>query len=349
MSEHKTSQLRVEQNVNLKPLNTFGLEAIAKYYVRPRSLDQLQKAYEFAKEHGLACLVLGGGSNILFKQDHYPGLVIHLDIQGIHVEETNDQFYVVVGASENWHELTQFCVNKGIIGLENLSLIPGSVGACPVQNIGAYGVEVAEFISTVLCYDPTEDQVAELTAEQCAFGYRDSVFKRDKAHWVILEVRFVFSKGRKLSLEYGDIADRVDARIQDDPSLALSPRLISEVICEIRSEKLPDPNITGNAGSFFKNPIVDASVFEVLKAKYPQLVAHPYGSQYKLAAGWLIDFLGFKGKVIGGAGVHKLQALVLVNNSGHATSKELFDLVGMIRQEVKSNFGIDLEIEPRVI
>lgn len=339
----------IEQNKRLKSFNTFGLEAVAAYYARPDSLDQLRQVVQFSQEHELEYLILGGGSNILFKQDYYSGLVIHLNLLGVHVEEHSDHFRVVVGASENWHELTQLCVGKGIVGLENLSLIPGTVGACPVQNIGAYGVEVAEFISSVVCYDPQEDEVVELSSDQCVFGYRDSVFKHDQAHLVILEVRFVFSKEREFSLQYGDIAKRIEEKCKEQAGLSLTAKLVSDVICEIRSEKLPDPKVIGNAGSFFKNPIVDTSVYASLKHKYPNLVGFPYGDQYKLAAGWMIDYLGYKGKTIGGAGVHKLQALVLVNVTDCATSEELFSLVESIQEDVRCTFGVCLEVEPRII
>lgn len=342
------SQLVIEKDKNLKALNTFRLPSVARQYVEPTTIDQVQAVFDLIQKQNLNYLVLGGGSNVLFKSSVFDGLIVHPALMGIDVEEFTEGFRVSASAGENWHNFVQFCLSQGIVGLENLSLIPGSVGACPVQNIGAYGVEVAEFIESVTCFDPQSNSVVQLTGEECRFGYRDSVFKRNKAHLVILKVNFVFKKDRPFSLDYSDLEHRVERELTQNEGKDKA-RIISDVICQIRSEKLPDPAKLGNAGSFFKNPIVTSDKFHSIKEKCPELVAFPYGDDYKLAAGWMIDFLGFKGASVGGASVHEKQALVLVNKTGDASSGDLFALVSLIQAKVSSVFGVELEIEPKVI
>ncbi len=343
------SDLVIQQNIDLTHLNTFGLSAVARYYARPSNVAELIQVFEFINEHSLDYLVLGGGSNLLFRHPRFDGVIIHLNFQGIQLIEGEDDFRVSVAASQEWHAFVLYAIGQGIIGLENLSLIPGSVGACPVQNIGAYGVEVAEFVDSVVCFDPKACNEVVLTRDECRFGYRDSIFKHEATDLIITKVNFLFSKECSLRLGYGDVAKRVEERLREGRDAQVNAALVSQVICDIRNEKLPNPGVLGNAGSFFKNPIVEAAQYERLKSAFPDLVAYPYAEKFKLAAGWMIDKLGLKGSSVGGASVHEKQALVLVNRSGQATAEELFELVGKIQLAVAEAFGVELEVEPRIV
>ncbi len=337
----------IQQQVSLKEFNSFGLDSIASHFCEPSSVDDLKQAFIFSQENNLPVYILGGGSNVLFSSPEITGLMIHLRLFGRFISESEAFFTVKASASENWNDFVGYCIDNGIVGLENLSLIPGTVGACPVQNIGAYGVEVAEFIESVTCFDVKTGVEVVLLNEECRFAYRDSVFKRACKHLVILSVQFCFPKNQSLRLNYGDVSGRVEYRLKkDEKSGLVTARLVSDVISEIRSEKLPDPAVLGNAGSFFKNPIISQEVYLKLKADFPLLVAYPHGERFKVAAGWLIDQIGFRGYQLGGAAVHDKQALVLVNKTGFASIDELFQLVDLIREKVRCVYGLELEVEP---
>ena len=343
------TELIFETNKPLKEFNTFGLPCEAQAYCRPENLEQLVSALQYAEEKACDYLVLGGGSNLLFRQSNFQGLILHLNIRSKSLIEEDNHFLIRCGASEPWQAFVEYTLQKGVVGFENLSLIPGTVGACPVQNVGAYGVEVSDFIESVECYDPKSKRLVVLNNSDCQFGYRDSVFKRSKSHYIILAVNFKVPKVMEFKLSYGDIEARARAKAETLGE-ALNATMISDVICEVRSEKLPDPAVLGNAGSFFKNPIVPEAHFTALKEQHPNLIGYPYNNAYKLAAGWLIDSLGFKGfSEQGGAAVHDKQALVLVNQTGSASAESLFSLVEMIQAKVNEVYQVKLEVEPRII
>jgi len=333
----------IEHNISLRHLNTFGVEANAHAYLKLTDATQLRAIREDSQLNALPRLVLGGGSNLLLTSD-FAGLVIHMDLRGIEVVAEDDKaIYVRASAGENWHQFVLWTLAHGYAGLENLSLIPGSVGAAPIQNIGAYGVEVKDLLHSVTIFDFATGDITTLNNAQCAFAYRDSVFKselRDRA--VILDVTFALPKAWQANMRYADVVQELQARAIEKPTA----RDISDAVIAIRQRKLPDPAIIGNAGSFFKNPLVSADKRDALLQQYPQLVsyAQPDGS-YKLAAGWLIEQCGWKGRSLGAAGVYEKQALVLVNR-GDASGSDIWKLAQAIQKDVQDRFGVELEAEP---
>ena len=276
---------------------------------------------------------------------NFSGTVIRIGTKGIGVEEENDDFVVVrVAAGENWDDFVRYCVEKGWGGLENLSLIPGNVGTGPIQNIGAYGVEIKDVILDIEVFRIETMVKTVLTGEECEFGYRDSIFKgRDKGKYFILSVRFRLSKHPDLKLDYGSIREELQAMKVSVPTIAD----VRNAVCRIRQRKLPDPQKTGNAGSFFKNPVVSEAKYLELKERYPAIVSYPSGACYKIAAAWMIEHLGWKGKRAGDAGVHEHQPLVLVNY-GSATGKEILQLADLVSKSVFKEFGVRLETEVNV-
>lgn len=291
-------------------------------------------------------MVLGGGSNILLTKD-FNGLVLKNDIMGIEeVKEDDEHVYLKVGAGENWHRFVMYCIDRGLAGVENLSLIPGNVGASPMQNIGAYGVEIKEVFHDLEAMHLKDRRVQLFTLNDCEFGYRDSIFKRKyKGEFAILTVTFRLNKHAQFNTSYGAI----EQELQKMGVNELSVKAISQAVINIRSSKLPDPAVTGNAGSFFKNPTVSAEFFEPLKQQFPNIVAYKVGDDaVKLAAGWLIEQCGWKGIRKGDAGCHAKQALVLVNY-GNATGQEIYDLSAEIVQSVHEKFGVTLEREVNII
>jgi UDP-N-acetylmuramate dehydrogenase len=336
----------ISRDASLAQHNTFGLEAKAAYFLELSDIAQLGALRADAALDALPRLVLGGGSNVLLTRD-FPGLVIQVALQGIELlSEEGPLRRVRVAAGENWHGFVMWTLAQGYGGLENLSLIPGSVGAAPIQNIGAYGVEAGELIESVTVYDLETGTTSVLSHTQCAFGYRDSVFKhalRDKA--LILAVTFALPMAWQANTRYAELAQELAARGMASPKA----RDISDAVIAIRKRKLPDPAVIGNAGSFFKNPVVPAAQRDALLQAHPTLVNHvqPDGS-YKLAAGWLIDQCGWKGKSMGKAGVYEKQALVLVNRGG-ATGDEVWKLALAVQADVEKRFGVRLEPEPVVI
>lgn len=336
--------LQCEQS--LRTLNTFGLDARAAALLRVDSVDVLRAMRADPALATMRRLVLGGGSNLLLTRD-FDGLVLHMVNRGIVITgEDDDHVHVTAQAGENWHGFVQWTLAHGLPGLENLSLIPGSVGASPIQNIGAYGSEMAEFFHSLRAFDIETGELLTLDRSACAFGYRDSVFKhalRDRA--VIVEVTFALPKRWQPNLRYAELAAEVAAQGKAEPTA----QDISAAVIVIRTRKLPDPAQVGNAGSFFKNPVVSAEQRAALLAVHPQLVSYAQADgSYKLAAGWLIDQCGWKGKSLGAAGVHEKQALVLVNRGG-ATGAEVLRLAEHISGDVMQRFGVRLEIEPVVV
>lgn len=337
--------IRFSENYSLKEHNTFGIDAKAKFYFEftdPADLQIFLNENQSWKEERL--IVLGEGSNILFLND-FDGLVIHPKVPGIKtVDEDRNNYWVEVGAGEVWDEFVDFAVSYNFGGIENLSLIPGTVGAAPVQNIGAYGQEVCAVVEKVKGYDLEKQQLSEYTVDECRFAYRDSIFKSYlKNKFIITSVVFRLDKFPEFNLKYGQLEEKVKAK--GDPTL----QSIREAVIEIRSSKLPDVKELGSAGSFFKNPVVDEGLAESLKAKYEKVPVYAApGGFAKLAAGWLIEQTGWKGVREGVVGVHKDQALVIVNYGG-ATGKEVWDFSEKIKRSVFEKFGVELEREVNCI
>lgn len=335
----------IQENIDISSLNSFGCKAFAKYFCIVKRKDEVADAISWSKHQNLPFLILGGGSNILFTKD-YEGLVIKMELKGIHlVKETSSEIFINVGAGENWHLLVKYCVQKSWGGIENLSLIPGTVGAAPIQNIGAYGVEVKDTITQITAYDTQLQQWINLQNAECHFGYRNSLFKQQKNRYIITEVQFCLQKQPKLHIDYGAIREVLHKKQIKQPSI----EAISDAVIAIRTEKLPDPNKLGNAGSFFKNPTVTIEHYEQLKTMHPDLVAFPISNtEYKLAAGWLIEQAGWKGKKIGSVGCYEKQALVIVNYA-KATGTEIVNFSEEIIQSVQTKFGIQLEREVNLV
>lgn len=337
--------IRFSENYNLKPHNTFGVEAIARYFfefTEPEDLETFVQANETWKD--LPLFVLGGGSNVLLQKD-FEGLILHPNIPGIFkVKEDRQNIWFEVGAGEIWDDFVRYCTDYGVGGLENLSLIPGLVGAAPVQNIGAYGQEVSNVIELVKGYDLQQKIPVEFPAEACGFGYRDSLFKRElKNRVVITSVVFRLEKFPEFNLKYGQVEEKVKELGE------INLQNIREAVIDIRSSKLPGVNELGNAGSFFKNPVVKIEIAEKIKTQFPDVPVYLVNEEtVKLAAGWLIEKAGWKGWREGNVGMHEKQALVLVNY-GNATGKEIYDFSEKIMESVNNQFGIALEREVNCI
>jgi UDP-N-acetylmuramate dehydrogenase len=334
--------LQVRAQVSLKPFNSFGIDVRARLFAEARSDADVREALAYASNQALPVLVIGGGSNLLLTQD-IPALVLRMATQGIRVlQDDGVQVVVEAEAGEAWHPFVLWTLEQGFCGLENLSLIPGTVGAAPMQNIGAYGVEIKDVFAGLTALDRQTGELRDFSLEECNFAYRDSLFKHEIGRWLILRVRFALSRASHLKLDYGP----VQQRLAGQGITEATPSDVSRAICSIRSEKLPDPAVLGNAGSFFKNPLVSKALAEELQALYPDLVAYPQADgQMKLAAGWLIDKAGWKGFRDGDAGVHALQALVLVNYGG-ATGHDIASLAQRIQRDIAQRFKVELEMEP---
>ncbi|MEZ4885661.1 MAG: UDP-N-acetylmuramate dehydrogenase [Chitinophagales bacterium] len=338
--------MTIEHNAPLQSLNTFGVAATTKYFTRITELSDLQNLFNNPIYPKTPKLILGGGSNVLFTQN-FEGILLYNAIKGIEmVKETEDHVWVKAYGGENWHEFVTYCVNQNWSGIENLSLIPGSVGAAPLQNIGAYGVELKDVFSELEAFDLKTGEIRRFTAEECQFDYRDSVFKRDlKDCYFVFSVTLKLHKTPQYKLDYGVIRQQLEAMEITE----LSIKAVSDAICMIRQEKLPNPKKIGNAGSFFKNPIVYLPFFEKLLNQYPSMPYYQIDAHsIKIPAGWLIEQCGWKGKKVGQTGSYKNQALVLVNY-GNATGKEIAALAKNIKCSVKSKFNIDLEQEINMI
>jgi UDP-N-acetylmuramate dehydrogenase len=338
--------MQVQENYSLKPYNTFGIDARARYFLRFKSVGQLQEAISSYVKPRTSTLILGGGSNILFTKD-FDGVVLKNEIAGIEkVEEDENFVYIKCGAGENWHQVVLHCIENDWAGIENLSLIPGCAGASPMQNIGAYGVEIKDVFHELSAFHLQENENYTFKLKDCEFGYRESVFKRKyKDQFVIIDVTYRLNKNPVFNTSYGAIEEELTRMCVQN----LSIKAISQAVINIRSSKLPDPNEIGNAGSFFKNPSVEKEKFLQLKKQFGKLVGYENADgTVKLAAGWLIEQCGWKGFRNGDAGVHAKQALVLVNYA-NATGIEVFALSENIISSVVSKFDVRLEREVNII
>jgi UDP-N-acetylmuramate dehydrogenase len=336
--------MQIQQNISLKQYNTFGIDAMARFFSAFSSTGQLAELADSFP--ALSKLILGGGSNILFTKN-VEGLVLKNEIMGIQkIKEDENFVYVQAGAGENWHQFVQTCIANNWCGVENLSLIPGHVGATPMQNIGAYGVEIKEVFYELEAFHLQDKKPYTFTLQDCEFGYRESVFKkRYKGQFVILQVTYKLSRQPRLNTGYGAIEQELERMKVQQPTI----RDVSQAVINIRSSKLPDPQKIGNAGSFFKNPSVSKEQFQLLHASFPDIVGYQNADgSVKLAAGWLIEQCGWKGFRRGDAGCHARQALVLVNY-GSASGQEIYRLSEEIMQSVKAKFGVALEREVNIV
>ena len=333
----------IQQNISLKPFNTFGIEQTSKYFSKFSTIEDLKSLLDNPLVRSSQLLILGGGSNILLTQS-YDGVVLKNDLRGISIEkEDNDFVWVKSMAGEVWHDLVMYAIQKDFGGIENLSLIPGSVGAAPMQNIGAYGVEIKDVFHELEAMEIETGDEVRFTKKRCQFGYRESIFKRAfKNKYIITSVTLKLTKKHSLKTSYGAIKDEL--KNITHPNI----KDVSDAVIRIRQSKLPDPKDIGNSGSFFKNPVIPVAQFETLKAKFPDIANYPIDKHsVKIAAGWLIDQAGWKGKTINNYGVHKNQALVLVNYGG-ANGKDIYTLSETIMADIKAKYGIELEREVNV-
>lgn len=329
----------IEENYSLTSRNTLGLPVSARYFASASDVEELLEALAFARERSLPVIVLGGGSNTVL-QERIDGLVIAVDIKGVAFEGCE----VEVAAGENWHGFVRESLARQRYGLENLSLIPGFAGGAPIQNIGAYGVELDRYFVSLEAIDRHSLETVEMTASDCRFGYRDSIFKRAlKDRMIITRIKLSLAEIFEPNLDYEDLKVELERTASAEPS-AME---VSDAVCRIRRRKLPDPERIGNAGSFFKNPAVSEQVYRELQDRWPTLKAWPAGDKVKLSAAWMIDRLGFKGTTLGDAAVSDQHALVIVN-AGSATRADVLALAGRIQEGVEKNFGVSLEIEPVV-
>lgn len=335
----------LEENKPLKAYNTFGIAANAHYFAEVKQEADLKTIFDNPIAHTQALLILGGGSNVLFTKD-FEGLVLKVSIPGISYEVHGDDVVVTAGAGVVWNDFVNYCVANGFAGVENLSLIPGTVGASPIQNIGAYGVELKDVFSSCTAFEIATGAIQTFDHAACKFGYRESVFKNElKGKYIITSVKFHLSKQAKLQTHYGAISAELSHRHITEPTIAD----VAKVVADIRVSKLPDPKTIGNAGSFFKNPVISQQEFEAVYAEFPDVVHYPApGHKVKLAAGWLIEQCGFKGMVLGQTGTWKNQALVLVNH-GNATGQEVYSFSEQIIQTVYAKFKVCLEREVNML
>lgn len=336
-------RMKIYEHYSLKALNTFGIDVQARYFCSLRTLGGLKTVMLWRREHpDLPVLFLGGGSNMLFIAD-FPGMVVQVRLEERKVIAEDEHYvYVRAGAGENWHEFVRWTLEQGYAGLENLSLIPGTVGAAPMQNIGAYGVELKDHFYELDALDWRTAELRKFSLDDCAFAYRDSHFKSvEPGRWLIAAVTFRLPKQPVWKTDYAGVSESLADQ-------ALDARRISDAIITIRQSKLPDPAVLGNAGSFFKNPLVTAEAFAAMKAKFPNCPAWPQDQAVKLSAGWLIDQCGWKGKRVGDAGTYDQHALVLVNH-GQASGAEIWQFAQAIIVSVAEKFGVTLEAEPNVM
>ncbi|WP_298880120.1 UDP-N-acetylmuramate dehydrogenase [uncultured Polaribacter sp.] len=335
--------MNILNNISLKNFNTFGISVNAKRFISVDSVYQLQQLLKIEKD----IFLISGGSNMLLTKD-IEKLVVHIDIKGISIDRENHKdIYLTVNAGENWHDFVLWCVSENYGGVENLSLIPGNVGTCPIQNIGAYGVEVKDTITKVEALEIETGKLVQFSNKDCNFGYRNSIFKNEvKGKYIITSVSFQLTKtNHNLNSSYGAIETELASKNITKPTL----KDISEAVIAIRESKLPDPKKIGNSGSFFKNPVIAKSQFLELQKEYPNVPSYIVSdTEIKVPAGWLIEQAGFKGKRYGEFGVHEKQALVLVNY-GNASGAEIYQLAEKIKESIFNKFGISLEIEVNII
>ena len=335
--------MKIREHYSLKALNTFGLDAKARYFCTLHKLSGVRTLMAWQQEHpDLPLLFLGGGSNMLFVND-YPGLVVQVRLETLEVlGQDTDYYYVRAGAGNNWHEFVRWTIDQGFAGLENLSLIPGTVGAAPMQNIGAYGVELKDHVYEVQALDWRTAEIRDFSVEECRFAYRDSYFKSvEPERWLIVAVVFRLPRQPQWKTDYAGVQEQLDGKVLD-------ARSISDAIIHIRQSKLPGPAEIGNAGSFLKYPLIWVAQGESLKAQFPAMPGWPQQQAVKISAGWLIDQCGWKGQREGDAGTHIKHALVLVNH-GNASGTELWAFAQRIIASVQDKFGVTLQPEPRVL
>jgi UDP-N-acetylmuramate dehydrogenase len=335
----------IRENVRLAALNTLAVDACARYFAEVHDENEVRSALAWADTQNLDTLILGGGSNLVFAGD-FRGLVILMAIKGRCWEQVSDTDAILrLGAGENWHEAVLYAARSGYRGIENLALIPGTAGAAPVQNIGAYGTELCDTLVSLDALDRHTGVRVTLSVEDCEFAYRDSLFKHHSGRYLILEVRLRLSRQRPLNLGYRDLQEYLGP--DADPN-NLSPLEVAEAVMAVRRRKLPDPSALPNAGSFFKNPVISQDAFDQLRARYPEVVSYPQTQGVKLAAAWLIDQAGWKGFRNERVGVHNRQALVLVNH-GHGAGQDVLDLAARIQASVLERFGVSLDMEPGIV
>ncbi|MBR7059957.1 MAG: UDP-N-acetylmuramate dehydrogenase [Neisseriaceae bacterium] len=336
--------MNIQHNISLRPLHTLHLDVAARFFYRWENADKLDELLAHAQEYERV-IWLGSGSNTIFLKDITDGLIVQIATNGIQVIDEDEYVRIRVSAGNNWHQFVQYTLSQSWFGLENLSLIPGTVGAAPVQNIGAYGVEVKDYIVSVSGVNTLTQERFVMSNDECQFSYRNSIFKQ-LPHLLITKVEFRLSKQFNPHIDYGDIA-RIAQTIAD--SEKLNANHISQAVIQIRQSKLPDPDKIGNVGSFFHNPIVPADYAKQLLQKYPNLPHYPQSDgKVKIAAAWLIEQAGLKGKKCGAMAVHQQQALVLIN-TGKAIAQDVIDLKNLIQSTVLERFGIELISEPRFI
>jgi UDP-N-acetylmuramate dehydrogenase len=341
--------MEISSQASLGQFNTFGVTSHAAHFAEVTSTEQLKAALEFGDSNNLPIQILGGGSNVLFVLD-FPGLVIRIASSGC--EQISTEGEIKVAAGENWHYLVRSCLRNELHGLENLALIPGTVGGAPIQNIGAYGVEIAQFISEVEVLELETGKIRLFTRKECEFAYRDSIFKNQLSNQiVVLSVSFQLNQGRPPNISYPSLYEAIEielTKISGGPEV--TPQLIFDTVCRIRRAKLPDPAVIGNAGSFFKNPVVSQSKHDQLRNQFPDLPSFSISDTdlVKIPAAWLLDQAGWRGRSRGAAGVHKDHALVLVN-LGEATGEEILLLAQEMSQSTLDRYGIALETEVRII
>ena len=338
--------MNILENLSLLNYNTFHINVSAKYFTEVKSENDFQELVREKKFQNENKLILGGGSNILFTKN-FDGIVVKNSFAGIYIVKEDENFvWVKAAAGEVWHQFVLWCIEKNLAGIENLSLIPGQVGAAPMQNIGAYGVEIKDVFDELEAIEISTGEKIKLNNAECEFGYRESVFKNKfKNRFLISSVTFRLNKKPKFNINYGDIKMTLDEMRVNE----LSIKAVSDAVIKIRSSKLPDPKVLGNAGSFFKNPVITSDEFEIVKSKYPLMPSYPQkDGTIKVPAGWLIEQCGWKGKVVGHTGSHKTQALVLVNYGG-ATGNEIYQLALDIQKSVRDKFGITIQPEVNLI
>ena len=338
--------MKIYEDFKLLNYNTFGVESTSKYYIEISSEEALRNVSKLNHFKKNPVLILGGGSNILFTKN-FDGLVISNKIRGREIIfQNSDYVYLKVGAGENWHDLVMYCVDKGWGGIENLSLIPGNTGTAPMQNIGAYGVEIKETFLELEAFEIKTGKTIKFLKSDCNFGYRESIFKNEKKNqYVILNITLKLNKKPEINISYGDVIKILEDNNIKNPTI----KDVSNAIISIRKLKLPDPNKIGNCGSFFKNPIIEKNQLKIIQKKYPNIVYYKINeSKVKIAAGWLIEKAGWKGKTFNNYGVHKNQALVLVNY-GNAKGSEIYELSEKIIVDIYQKFQISLEREVNII
>ena len=341
-AQNASNPAKLTPHLGLKHRNTFGLDAVAELAYEIRSPEQIPAVMSEISKQKLPWRVLGGGSNVILPSA-LPGATLLIDILGQEILSSDEQAtYLSVGAGVIWHELVAWTLENNMPGFENLALIPGTVGAAPIQNIGAYGVEIGEYIDRIEAFDAKDHAFVTLPKEACRFAYRDSYFKQNPGRFIVTKVVFKMPKAWQARIHYADLAKQFPA------DTTPSPEEIFLAVCKIRTHKLPDPKVIGNAGSFFQNPVIPNEQYETLLKTYADLVSYPdLPGKRKLAAGWLIDQCGFKGQRMGSVGVYENQALVLVNHGG-GTAEDILGLAKCIRDKVHDKFGVTLQIEPNI-